>query len=294
MRWSAILIALAAVIAVGEQTRTERQLFAAQAYYLGGDERTLVSDLPVHPGPLDLEGFGENRELQQAGAELPLVYSLVYERKHGEVSLQSEYNDYGGLNYLGGETNPRNPDFTPYYRYVLTRLGGVETDRRVIARSGPLALEERTGPLDATITSGVAVPMVRQDTRGLPTFVGAFVNGHPSGNTLHLLLVGGGSTPASILLRFQTVLPATAPPQPRVRARSTPHELAVCVQATGTAPVRRATVSIEGTLFRGVQPAEKFARREPPVGITLLSMRAVTHCSLGSRSAISAARSRRR
>jgi hypothetical protein len=271
MRWSAVLIALAAVIAVGEQTRTESQLFAAQAYFLGGDERTIVSELPPHPGPVELEGFGENRELEQAVAELPLMYSLVYERNHGEVSLPSEYSDYGGLAYFG-ETHPSDPDLNPDYRYVLTRLGGVETNRRVVTRTGPLALEERTGSLDATITSGLALPNIRRDTGGLPSV----------GTSLHMLLVGGGSTPASILLRFYTIFQETVPPQPGVRARSTLHELTICVQATGTAPVRRATLYLAPAYLPVVKPTEKFASPERPLPtVTLLSMRAVTHCSLG-------------
>ncbi len=269
LRFSAVVVAIALVIAVGEQTRTERQLFAVDSYFLGSDERTLVSDLPPHPGPVDLEGFGENAELEQAVAELPLVYTLVYERNHGEVSLPSEYFNYNSLSYFGGPTSG-DPDFIPSYRYVLTRFGGVADDRRVLARAGPLALEERTGPLDATITSGVAVPMVRQDTRGLPSVV----------EPLHLLLLGGGSAPAWILLRFQTTAPATILSQPGVRARETAHELEVCVQATGTAPVRQASVSISGVLLPGPVPGGKFALPEPPQGITLLAMRAASRCKL--------------
>jgi hypothetical protein len=271
MRWSAVVVAIALVIAVGEQTRTERQLFAVDSYFLGSDERTLVSDLRSHAGPVDLEGFGENAELEQAVAELPLVYMLLYEHNHGGVSLPSESFNYNSLSYFGGPT-AGDPDFTPHYRYVLTRLGGVADDRRVLARAGPLALEERTGVLDATITSGLAVPMVRQDVRGLPSVV----------EPLHLLLVGGGSAPAWILLRFQTTAAASVPSQPGIRARSTTHELKVCVQATGTAPVRQAVVNISGVLFPGPLPAGKFALPEPPQGITLLAMHAVSRCTLGS------------
>ncbi len=269
MRWAAILVAVAAVVAVGEQTRTERQLFAAEAYFLGGDERAVVSAVPPHAGPVDLEGFGENPQLEQAVAELPLMYTLLYERNHGEVSLPSEYSNNNSLAYLFGPA-PSDPDFTPDYRYVITRLGGVETPRRVLARAGPLALKERVAPLDATITSGVAVPMVREDARGLPYVI----------ETLRLLVLGGSSAPVWVLLRFRTVTAAAAPAQPDVRARATAHELTVCVKATGTAPVRRAKVSLSGTLYTGAQPPERFALEEPPRGITLVSMRAAASCSL--------------
>jgi hypothetical protein len=265
LRWFGIVVAIAAVVAAGEQTRTERLLFADDSYFLDDDSRTLLSDLPSHPGPVDLEGYGEDPD--RAAGELSLAYSLVFERNHGEVSVPSEYGDYGGLRYLGGP-NPGDPQFDPDYRYVLTRLGGVQTGRRVIARAGPLALEERTTPLDATITSGIAVPMIRLDTQGLASVVGP----------LHLLLLGAGSAPASIMLRFQTIDQATAPPQPGVQAQSTPHQLTVCIHTTGTNPIRRVTLELEGQLFRGTIPTEEFARPEPSQGITLTTMRALRHC----------------
>ncbi len=268
MRWAAVAVAVAAVIMVGAQTWTERQLFAAEAYYLGGDERKLVSALPADPGPVDMEGFGENAELEGSVAELPLVYALLYERNHGEVSLPSEYANYGGFAYLNGPY-PRDPDFRPSYRYVLTRLGGVETGRRVLARAGPLALEERTAPLDATVTSGLALPMVREDATGQPSVVQA----------LHLLAVGGGSAPAWVRLRFRTLAPAAAGAQPGLLSKASAHELTVCVEATGLAPVRTASVRLAGTLYEGLTPHEKFALREPPRGITLVGMSVAGHCS---------------
>jgi hypothetical protein len=269
MRWSAIAIALATLVAVGAQTWTERQLFAAEAYYLGGDERTLVSDLPSHAGPVELEGFGENSELERAVAELPLVYYLTYEHNHSEVSLPTEFYNYNSLAYFGGP-HPGDPDFTPDYRYVLTRLGGVQTDRRVLARAGPLALEERSGPLDATVTSGLALPSVRQDARGRPTVV----------ETLHLLVVGGSRAPAWVLLRFHTLSAATAVSQPGLRVKEDPDELSVCLPARGMAPARKATLQISGTLYPGPLPKEEFAFFEPPEGITLTTLLATSHCSL--------------
>jgi hypothetical protein len=273
MRWSAIGLAVATVIAVGAQTWTERQLFAAEAYYLGGGERTLVSDLPAHAGPVDLEGFGDNVLGEAAVAELPLVYTLAYEHNHGEVSLPSEYSDDADLSYFGGP-NTRDPRFVPDYRYVLTRRGGVETGRRVIARAGPLALEERrTGALDVTITSGAGVGMVRHDTTGQPTVVGP----------LRLLVSGAGSAPAWILLRFRTLAPAGTLAEPHLRARATAHSLTVCVeatatQATGAAPVRKATVWLTGTIYAGAAPTEAFGFAGTPRGITLVAMRALRHC----------------
>jgi hypothetical protein len=195
------------------------------------------------------------------------MYVLVSERNHEEVSVpnvsptDNELKSLGTANYI----NPR-------YRYVLTRLGGVQTARRTIARAGPLALEERVDPLDVTVasTTGIATPVLRLDRRGYPSIVGP----------LNLFVIGGGTAPAWVRLRFQTIAPARTPPQPGVRARSTAHTLTVCVRATGTAPVRSATLELAGTVFRSPEPNEPYAPPEPPRGVELVAMRAVTHCSL--------------
>ena len=268
MRWSAIVLALATLVAVGAQTWTERQLFAAEAYYLGGDERATVSRLPPRAGPVAMEGFGENSEIDAPVAELALVYTLIYEHNHDEVSLPTEYSNYNSLAYFGG-AHPKDPDFTPDYRYVLSRFGGVQTDRRVIAHAGPVALEERAGTLDAILTTGVAVPMVRQEVAGLPSVV----------ENLHMLVLGGGAAPAWVLLRLRTIAPAEARPEPGLTSHANPHELVVCAPATGLAPVRRATVRLGGRLYPGSTYGEKWALAVPR-GITLVTMRAVSHCSV--------------
>jgi hypothetical protein len=267
MRWAAVAVAVAAVLAAGQQTLSERQIFAAGSYFLGGGERRLVSDLPASAGPLELEGFGQNEESEQAVAELPLVYMLAYEHGRAGVSLPTEFFNYNSLAYLDGP-NVQDPELTPDYRYVLTRLGGVQTARRVIARAGPLALEERTQPLDVTVTTGLALPSVRDEASGLPSVVSA----------LSFLVTGNGTAPAWVLLRFRTIAPATVPRQPGVTAHGTAHALTVCVRAGGVEPVRRATVSLEGTLYAGPTPAEEDALPEPPQGITLLTMRVVGRC----------------
>lgn len=271
-RWarrSAIALAVVAVLAIGTQTTSERRLFAAESYFLGSNERALASVLPSHAGPVDLEGFGTNSELDLAIGEQPLVYSLVYEHNHGEVSMPSEYSNNNGLAYLG-QPDPHDPQLKPGYRYVLTRFGNLETGRHVIVQSGPLALEERTAPLDVSVTSGVAVPMVRQDTSGLPSVIGP----------LHLVVVGGGAAPVWILLRFQTIAAPAVPAQPGLRTRATQHELTVCAPATGTAPVRQAVVNMQEPLYEAAQESsEEFALHPPPVGDTLLAMHAVSSCT---------------
>jgi len=272
MRWAGIVVALVALVAVGQRTRQERLRFADGAYFLDAGDRSLVAHLPVHPGPVEIEAYGEDP--LHAPGELPLIYLLVSERNREQASVPSEYTDYSSLAYFGGP-NHANPQLNPGYRYVLTRLGSVQTGRRVIARTGSLALEERTSALDGTVVTGLALPSVRLDAQGLAWVVGP----------LHLLAIGGGPGPVWISLRLRTIVPVTVPSQPGVKTRSTAGGiLTACVRATGSAPVRRGTIQIGAALLPGLVPSEPFALSEPAQGIQLVAMRAVTHCSLSSAS----------
>ncbi len=267
LRLTAIAVAVLAVVTVGQRAHEERLRVADDAYFLDSGNRALLSKLPATGGTLNVEGYGANPVA--APGELPLVYLLASETLHENVSLATEYDDYNALAYLGGP-NPANPHLNPDYRYVLTRFGGMQTGRRVIARTGALALEERTSPIDAIALSGLAVAPLRLDSQGLASVVGP----------LHLLLVGGDSRPAWISLRFNTFVTVTVPRQAGVSARVEPGSVVACVRASGTAPVRRGAIELAGGLLPGVVPHEPFALAEPSQGIQLASMRAVTHCSL--------------
>ncbi|HUB73891.1 MAG TPA: hypothetical protein VL979_07640 [Solirubrobacteraceae bacterium] len=267
LRLAGVLVALLALLAVAARTRQERLRFADGAYFLDAGDRALLAQLPSRPGYVDLEGYGE--DLGKAPGELPLVYYMVSEETHGHVSLPSEFVDYSSLAYLG-EANPRNPQFNPDYRYVLTRIGGVQTARRVVARTGSLALEERAEPVDVTVVSGLGVPPVRLDMSGLPWVEGP----------LHLLAVGDAPGPIWISMRFATLVPVSAPPQPGVSIRTRGATVTACVRARGGAPVRKATLTMSFPQVAGIVPAEPFAIPEEPQAMQLVAMRAVRRCSL--------------
>jgi MFS family permease len=270
LRWSAVALALVILIAVGERTRQERLRFAAGSYFLDSGNRALLTHLPPHAGTVDIEGYGEAPG--KAPGEMLLVYYTVSEHNHGAVSVPSEYVNYNSLAYAG-EANPTNPEFNPSYRYVLTRLGGVETGRRVLARAGSLALEERTGSLDATLVTGVAVPFARLNANGL-----AWVE-----EPLHIIVVGGTERPAWVSLSFKAIVPVTVPAQPGVQAQIHPDgSISACVRATGSAPLRKGTIALSFPLVPGAIPAEPFALQEPPQGVQLVAMRAVSSCSLAA------------
>jgi hypothetical protein len=267
LRWTGMALAVILLLAVAERTKQERLRFSQGAYFLDSESRDLLSHLPAKPGVVDIEGYGEDPGTSVG--EVPLIYAMVSERTGGAVSIPTEYGDYDGLAYVG-DANPRNSQFDPSYRYVLTRLGGMQTGRRIIARSGSLALEERAGPLDVTLVSGIGIPMVRLDTDGL-----AWVEG-----PVHMLVVGGGTGKAWVSLRLKLIVHARIKSQPGLKiAKLGSDTYAVCVPATGTAPLRKAKVALSFPVLEGVIAQERFGEQGPPQGVQLLSMRAATHCS---------------
>jgi len=268
LRWTGVALAVIVLLAVAERTRQERRRFSQGAYFVDSESRDLLSHLPARRGVVDVEGYGENPG--SAVGEVPLVYAMVSERTGGAISIPTEYGDYDGLAYVG-DPNPRNSQFDPNYRYVLTRLGSMQTGRRIIARSGVQALEERAGPLDVTLVSGIGTPMVRMDTEGL-----AWVEG-----PLQMLVVGGGSSKAWVSLQLRLIVHAKVTHQPGLKiAKLGGDTYAVCVPATGTAPLRKATVAMTFPVFEGVVSREPYAEQGPPRGVQLLSMRVAPHCSL--------------
>jgi hypothetical protein len=268
MRWTGVLVAIVALVAVGQRTREERLRFANGGYFLESANRAVLSHLPPNEGSLLIEGYGQ--QPARAPGELPLTYLLGFERNRGKVSVVSEYTDYAGLAYLLN-ANPLNPQFDSRYRYVLTRFAGVQNGRRVLARSGSVALQERTGALDATLVSGVALPAERHDGDGL-----AWVQG-----PLQFIVTGGGSAPAWISLRFRASVPVSVPPERGVSSRRLPGGmLAACVRATGNARLRRGGIALAFPLVPGIVPDEPYAVAGPPRGVQLTAMRAVSHCTL--------------
>jgi hypothetical protein len=268
LRWMGVVVALATLVAVGNQTRIERQRYQAGAFFLDKGDRTLLAALPAHGGTVHLEGYGQHPE--RAIVELALVYTLAVERNHGRVSVANSVDDFGAFGALGA-VSPNNTDLRPNYRYVLTRYGDVRTARRTIARAGPLALEERTQPIDVTLIGGTLTAQVRLEPQGFPVVM----------FPMDLLLIGGGSAPEWILLNFESIVSASVPRQPGVRGRATPTGVIVCVPTTGTAPVRRARFLISGGALNGLEAPEEFGDSGPPRGVNLLSMYAVSHCPAG-------------
>jgi hypothetical protein len=261
----AAAIALVAIIAIGREGIVERQRVANGSYLLDEQDRAVLSALPARPGPVELEGFGQG---PSPPMELPVVYNLVDERTHGQVSIATDRDDNRGLLYLGG-TQPLGPSFHPDYRYVLTRLAGISTGRRVIARDGPVALEQRTQPLDVTVTGGVLVGAARADPSGTAWVTPAL--------PLHFLVAGfsPGRT-AWISLVLQATVPVHVEREPGLSSVRSGQTVRICLPAVGTPPVREAGVQVSFVPTPAPLPDETYAPALPPRGVRLVSVRVST------------------
>lgn len=260
---------LLVVVAVGDRARTDRLLVVDQAYIQDSANRYVLNALPARHGTLEVEGFGSSL---RAPGELPLVYELADERVHGRISLPAEVSDYSALAYLGG-IRTAGPEFKPDYSYVLTRFAGILTTRRLIARSGGIALEKRTQPLDVTLGGGLGAPLARLDTEGAAWVQGGLLR-EPV-----LVYVTGPSGGARVWarLRFEVGQGVGVPAQPGVTAGLAGTSLTVCVPARGRDPVRRAALNLSFMPLFPPTPHEAYPLLPLPAeGVRLASMTAVT------------------
>jgi hypothetical protein len=253
------------VVAVGQRARVELTRFANGSYFLDSANRSALSYLPHNATAVELEGYGQTLFAQ---AEQPLAYHLANEYARGRVSIVLGSNLNNALEYLDfGPVESPGPEFHPGYDYVLTRFATIGTDRRMIARSGAIALEQRTQSLDVTPYAGLEAPLERLDTSGVAWL--------QPGVPLRLDVVGTGGRHVWAKLTFHTAEPLSVPPQPGVHARLRGSTLTACVATTGAPPVRQASLTVVAAPMAGPTPHEQFPPPVPFEGIALTSMRAV-------------------
>lgn len=259
---------------IGHEAIVLRQRLTHSDFMLGRGARKAVAALPSDPGQVELEGFSEGG---QAPAELPLVYNLVNERAPGQVSLPTFVNDNSGLAYLLGGPVGLGPSFRADYQYVLTRLAGVRTRRRTVARFGSIALQRRIYDLDVTPISGLSVATPQLDPGGTAWVVGSV--------PLEFLVVGGSpGQPAWVSLGFRVTVPVTVPHGPGVvSARREGSVLRVCMQAAGNPPVRQAIVQPHFTPQAPPLPPNRYDPPYPARGLALTSMSVSTRSCGGTR-----------
>ena len=264
----AVGAALLVIVPTALATRTEHQRFREYDYFLGPADRALAAVMAAHPGPVELEGFNEN---VSGPSEYAAVYDMLVERGL-TVSASVEASDYIANAYMA-PNRPPGPEFHPGYRYVLTRLGAVATDRPVVARAGGLALERRTATLDVTPYSGLGLPLQRLDPGGI-----AWVA--PELTPLRFYVVGGtGHARVWVHVTLHTDVPLTL--EVGIRWRAPGGSIAACVPATGSAPIRRVVLYMSGQLNLPPLTDSRYSLPMPVEDIQLTGMRAETgHCTL--------------
>lgn len=256
--------ALLVIASVGQRARIELTRFVNGSYFLDSATRSVLSKLPHDAATVEVEGFGASLFAQ---SEQALVYHLVNEHVPGGASIVVSANDYSGNAYLNfGQTLPPGPEFHPDYRFVLTRLAGVRTDRRVLALSGGIALQERVRSLDVTPISGLGVPLARLDPAGL-----AWVQ---TPKPLVFYVTGQSDAPKVwARLTFRSSEQVAQAPQPGVHSRERGNLLTACVPAVGRSPIRVATLRLIAAPVSGPVPHGLFPPPVPLEGIALTEMR---------------------
>ncbi len=268
-RWSkaaGILGLIVVVVAVAERERIEMRRFKQGAYFLDTANREVLSRLPAARGAVLVEGYGASTAAQ---AEQPLVYDLVEERAPGRASIILGSEVDGAITYLDFDRLqlPPGAEFKPNYRYVLTRLAGVGTDRRLISRRGGIALEERVKPLDITPFAGLGVPLERIDSSGVAWVQPQY--------PLQFYIAGYSPGTAWARLTFRASVPVSVPPQPGVRTLQRRDDLTVCVRAVGRPPVRAVTLALHAAVQPGTPPPGDYPPAMPLEGLALTSMHAL-------------------
>jgi hypothetical protein len=276
LNWGAAVAAIAVVVLVGHQATVEARRVIDGGYMAPNEFRTVASQLAGKRGPIYLEAIGQGRSAP-AAMEMPSLYDITNEATRQRLAISNETNDYGGLTYLVGVRPPQvktGPEWVPNYRWVITRVPSIATDRRLVFSRGPFALEERRSPLDVAITSGIAVDNADRDPRGLAWVQGpmTFWVSALERTRVWLVLDFEGNTPARLV-------------QPRgsTTLERTPTHLRVCVPVVSPAPnPLRSTVTLA---FRQApeQPAgTAFGMPSPSKAVRLAGMHATaTNCARG-------------
>lgn len=267
-RWLRILGAagvLLVVIAVAQRTRVELTRFVNGSFFLDSANRSVLAHLPNGATAVELEGYGQTLNAQ---AEQPLAYHLANEHLPGRVSIVLGSNLNNALQYVDfGLVRAPGPEFHANYDYVLTRFAGIQTDRRVVARSGGIALEKRVDPLDVTFYSGLESPFARFNSTGT-----AWVQPN---QPLQFYIVGNAGSQVWVRLTLRGSAPPAITPHAGLLMQQKGDEMVVCIPAIGSSPIRSALLQVAGPVVAGPPSTEQFPPPMPLEGVTLTAMRAV-------------------
>jgi hypothetical protein len=258
---AALAIAVLVLGLVGHKSSVMARRAEQGAYALPVDARKILPELKDRQGPLYLEAMGGALD---AVYEMPAIYHAVNESTSQRLAVSAERDDYRGMLYLGGP-RPQGPEFTPDYRWVLTRAAGIQTNRETVARRGAFALQKRADGPDASVISGFAVDQADRDREGI-----AWVQG-----PLYFWI--SAPTPAPVSLRLELSGPAAAkagvPRAAEILVRK-PGLLSLCLPVRGSGDLRRAVLRLK-TQVPGPQPAPG-AFGAPPIPGKVLRLAAMS------------------
>jgi hypothetical protein len=232
-RAAGLLILVVWIVPAFHAERDVRKRLAGSGAFLDSSDRTVLERLPPK-ATVDLEGFDASPAVGATPVEA-FTYELADERSHGRATLPGDISTDNALAYFG-VAPLTSGDFNPNYHFVLTRLAGVSTGRRLIVRSGGTALQERTRSLDVIVDTGLQAMSEHLDSAGI-----AWLS---STTPLRLVVVGGISRPAYVGVKLIDTVTAKLPRQPGVVSRLRGQHLTVCVKAQGSPPIRVAQFQV--------------------------------------------------
>ena len=239
LRVAAVVTAVLALVFAGRNSYIMASRILESGQIVPASVRDSLSHLRGRDGAVYLEGLAAGSP--SSSLQMPATYHLVNEATPNRLAIDLTNNDFNGPAYLGGPQATGPSTFDPAYRWVLTVIPSIRTNRETVARVGNVAIQQRTHPLDVTVGSGIATDPPSRDPDG-----DAWVE-----SQLKLFLTGAATGPAWIRLSLEgRPVRVVGPPGSRVVARQGT-STTICVPASGPGPVRESLVSL------GFEPAPR-------------------------------------
>jgi hypothetical protein len=262
-RWGSVgagvgAVALVAIALANDRALAER--LVDSGYVLRGEAREVFAEAP---GEALIEGAGVGHPSTAYFESNLLPQGL---REETGVSPLVDYRSLA-IALIPDQLEPQRVE-DPGYRYVFTRLAGIESDRRTVAEDGPYALEERVAPLDVTVLNGVVADIAQREPTG-----SAFVTGPVS-----VLLADAEGGPAAAVLELSGPAAGSLRLEGRGQITRENGRAVVCVPAPGGAPVREVEVPLEFEQPTYTLPDEAHELPIPERTLVLESLSAVRRC----------------
>ncbi|MEK6277278.1 MAG: hypothetical protein AABM29_04610 [Actinomycetota bacterium] len=262
---AAALAALATLAVAARNDVVLAQRAGAGGYVFSEQARSLIAAGGDHLESVHLESP------QAASPTNPLEVAALYhatEEVGGEkpsVYLPTPNLNPTNPTFLFGSESRRRPRFSPGYRFVLTRVPGVDSGRETIERRGPFALQRRNAPFDVTVNSGVAADQADRDPSG---------NAWVQAPLRFLVAPTDYDRPGwlRLVLRGPAAAETAVPPRVEVLRRQ-PGLLRLCAPRPSTG-VERMRIALRFPAELPAPPPEEYSTNPvPPKSLRLAAMR---------------------